>query len=97
MDVALSVATRLITHRVAPKARRSQVESGMNPAESATELFTDLLWKRSGRGKGSFAPCDSGRARRNRRAADQLRFCTGEEARRILAELRQRSRPTYWT
>jgi hypothetical protein len=50
--VALSVATRLITHRVARKACRSHVESGTNLAESATELFTEVLWKRSGCGKG---------------------------------------------
>src|SRR2546421_7562153 len=42
----------LITHRVARKACRSHVESGTNPAESATELFTEVLWKRSGCGKG---------------------------------------------
>jgi hypothetical protein len=50
--VALSVATRLITHRVARKACRSHVESGTNPAESATVLFTEALWKTSGCGKG---------------------------------------------
>jgi hypothetical protein len=52
IDVALSVATRLITHRVARKPCRSHVESGTNLAESATVLFTELLWKRSGCGKG---------------------------------------------
>jgi hypothetical protein len=50
--VAVSVATRLITHRVARKACRSHVESGTNLAESATVLFTEVLWKRSGCGKG---------------------------------------------
>jgi hypothetical protein len=70
------VATRLITHRVARKACRSHVESGTNPAESATVLFTEVLWKTSGCGKGGVPSprvhwC--GRPRRERRGgADSL-------------------------
>ena len=59
--MAASVATKLITHRVARKACRSHVESGTNPAESATELFTELLWKRSGCGKSTLSKLWVGR------------------------------------
>jgi hypothetical protein len=37
------------------------VESGTNPAESATELFTELLWKRSGCGKSTLSKLWVGR------------------------------------